>query len=136
MQIIADRRYLHTIPELGRELPKTTQYVMQTLEPLSCRVFCPIECGVCAWFDFGADKAIAFRADMDALPIQEKTGLEFSSRHPGKMHACGHDGHMAMLLELARQLDRLEWLDRNVLLIFQPGEETPGGAEDICLIFE
>jgi len=133
MQIIADRRYLHTIPELGRELPKTTEYVMGKLSELSCRVFCPIEYGVCAWFDFGADKALAFRADMDALPIEEKTGLEFASQHPGKMHACGHDGHMAMLLELARRLDKMESLDKNVLLIFQPGEETPGGAEDICL---
>ena len=132
MQIIADRRYLHTIPELGRELPLTTQYVTQKLSELSCRVFFPIEHSVCAWFDFGCDSAIAFRADMDALPIGEKTGLDFASRHPGKMHACGHDGHMAMLLELARQLDQKKKLDKNVLLIFQPGEETPGGAEDIC----
>ena len=133
MQMITDRRYLHTIPELGRQLPKTTEYVMKKLSELSCRVFCPIEHAVCAWFDFGKDKAVAFRADMDALPIEEKTGLEFASCHPGKMHACGHDGHMAMLLELARRLDKLENLDKNVLLIFQPGEETPGGAEDICL---
>jgi hippurate hydrolase len=69
---------------------------------------------------------------MDALPIAEKTGAEYASVHPGCMHACGHDGHMAILLELARRLDRKKSLPHNVLLIFQPGEESPGGAKAIC----
>ena len=106
MQIIDDRRALHQIPELDRELPGTMAYLRNSLEGLSCRVFSPMEGALCAWFDFGQSSAIAFRADADALPIHEQTGLRFASRYPGKMHACGHDGHMAILLELARRLDK------------------------------
>ena len=132
MQIIEDRRQLHMIPELDRELPKTMAYLRQSLEKLNCKCFSPIEASLCAWFDFGAKDAIAFRSDADALPIQEKTRLSFTSGHPGKMHACGHDGHMAMLLELARRLNKKEKLPYNVLLVFQPAEETTGGAKDLC----
>ena len=132
MDIINDRRALHRIPELEWDLPLTSAYVRQRLEGLKCKVFSPVGCAVCAYFDFGADRAIAFRADMDALPIAEKTELDFASTHPGRMHACGHDGHMAMLLELARRLDQKEKLPHNVLLIFQPAEESPGGARIIC----
>lgn len=132
MQIIADRRALHRIPERAMCLPKTAAYLRQALEGLSCQVFSPIEHAVCAWFDFGAERTIAFRADMDALPITERTGLPFASEHPGFMHACGHDGHMAIGLELARRLDRQEAFPNNVLLVFQPGEETPGGARPLC----
>ncbi len=131
MQIIEDRRALHAIPELDRELPKTLDYLRLKLAFLSCQVFSPVEGALCAWFDFGADSAIAFRSDADALPVTENTGLAFSSRHPGRMHACGHDGHMAILLELARRLSGKK-LSKNVLLIFQPAEETTGGAQDIC----
>ena len=67
---------------------------------------------------------LAFRADMDALPVAEETGLPFASCHPGRMHACGHDGHMAIVLELARRLARQRSLPHNVLLVFQPAEET------------
>ena len=91
-----------------------------------------MEGSLCAWFGFGAEKAIAFRADMDALPIAEATGADYASRHPGQMHACGHDGHMAILLELARRLSKRKQLGRNVLLVFQPAEEASGGAKDIC----
>lgn len=132
MQIIADRRALHRIPETEWDLPKTSRYLTESLQKLSCQVFSPVGDAVCAWFDFGRSKTLAFRSDMDALPVAEQTGLSFASTHPGKMHACGHDGHMAMLLELARQIDGLETLDRNILLIFQPAEETPGGAKILC----
>ncbi len=132
MQIFKDRQALHQIPELDKDLPKTTEYLRSALNGLGCKVFSPIEGSVCAWFDFGADKAIAFRSDADALPIVERTKLPFASTHPGKMHACGHDGHMAMLLELARRLGKKERLPHNVLLVFQPAEETTGGALDIC----
>ena len=132
MEIIKDRRALHAIPEVEWELPLTAEYVKNSLKNLKCQVFSPVDTAVCAFFDFGADHAIGFRADMDALPIEEKTGLPFASTHPGKMHACGHDGHMAILLELARRLDNTENLPHNVLLIFQPGEESPGGARRIC----
>ncbi len=132
MQIIEDRRNLHRIPELDRELPETMGYLRERLEECNCRVFAPMDGALCAWFDFGAEKAIAFRADADALPITERSGAAYASRHPGKMHACGHDGHMAILLELARRLSGKKKLGRNVLLVFQPAEETTGGAKDIC----
>ena len=132
MQIYIDRHALHQIPELELNLPETQDYLKNALSSLRCRVFSPLGSALCAWFDFGAEDAIAFRADMDALPIQEKTVAPYASTHPGIMHACGHDGHMAILLELARRLDRKEKLNHNVLLIFQPGEESPGGAKGIC----
>ena len=71
MQIIQDRRALHRIPELGCDLPETIQYVKNALSGLKCRVFAPMDGALCAFFDFGAETALAFRADMDALPIQE-----------------------------------------------------------------
>ena len=132
MQLYADRHALHRIPELELDLPKTQNYLKQALSCLSCRVFSPLGSALCAFFDFGGSEAIAFRADMDALPISEKTGAPYASTHPGVMHACGHDGHMAILLELARRLDAKKDLRHNVLLIFQPGEESPGGARAIC----
>ena len=132
MQIIQDRRALHRIPELELELPKTMEYVKQSLSGLNCQVLTPVGCAVCAFFDFGADSAVAFRADMDALPIQENSDMPYVSTHPGKMHACGHDGHTAILLELARRLSAKEKLPHNVLLIFQPGEESINGAQQIC----
>ena len=132
MQIIEDRRALHRIPELDRHLPKTMAYLKNALKNLKCQVFSPVESSLCAFFDFGAENAIAFRSDADALPIQECSGVEYASEHPGRMHACGHDGHMAMLLELARRLDAKKSLSHNVLLVFQCAEETDGGARDIC----
>lgn len=138
MQIIQDRRALHQIPELDRALPQTIAYLQASLEKLKCRVFAPMEGALCAYFDFGADTTIAFRSDADALPVTENTGLEFASRIPGQMHACGHDGHMAILLELARRLQEKTTLPNNILLVFQPAEETTGGAKDLCAtgIFE
>ena len=90
MQIIQHRRALHQIPELDRDLPETLAYLRKVLTPLGCTLSSPIPGALCAFFDFGRADAIAFRSDADALPIQENTGLPFASRHPGKMHACGH----------------------------------------------
>lgn len=132
MQIIQDRRNLHQIPELELELPKTMAYLRSALQGLHCHIFSPIENALCAFFDFGADHAIAFRADCDALPITEQNDVPYISCHPGHMHACGHDGHMAILLELARRLNEKNKLNHNILLVFQPGEETPGGARLLC----
>lgn len=132
MQIINDRRALHRIPELDRTLPKTLAYLKGQLEGLGCQVFSPMEGALCAFFDFGAEKAIAFRSDADALPITERSEKDYASTHPGRMHACGHDGHMAIALELARRLRRKERLAVNVLIVFQPAEETTGGAKDLC----
>jgi len=132
MQIVQDRRALHQIPELGMALPRTLAYLKNALSDLNCRVFSPIESALCAFFDFGAEKALAFRADMDALPIPEATETDYVSLHPGTMHACGHDGHMAILLELARRVSEKKENPRNILLVFQPAEETIGGAKFIC----
>ncbi len=132
MQIITDRRALHRIPELDKQLPQTMAYLRESLEPLRCRVFSPMQGAICAYFDFGAESTIAFRSDADALPITERTKHTFASCHPGRMHACGHDGHMAIVLELARRLNEKKTLAHNVLLIFQPAEETTGGAREIC----
>lgn len=132
MKIMEDRRALHRIPELDRDLPETFAYLENALKGLSCRLIRPVEGALCAWFDFGREDALAFRADCDGLPIGEKTGADYSSRHPGAMHACGHDGHMAILLELARRLSKKKTMAHNVLLVFQSAEETTGGARDIC----
>ena len=132
IRIKKNRRALHQIPELDRQLDQTVSYLRGELEGLGCKLFSPIDGSLCAFFDFGAEKAIAFRADMDALPIEEKTGAPYASRHPGRMHACGHDGHMAIALELARRLRTKQHLSRNVLLVFQPAEEASGGAKPIC----
>ncbi len=132
-RLTAFRRDLHQIPELDFDLPETLAYIQNVLEGLDCEVFSPDGRGLCAWFDAGKDEAIAFRTDMDALPIAERSGVPFCSRHPGRMHACGHDGHMAMVLELAYWLSGVkERLAKNVLLVFQPAEETTGGARLIC----
>ena len=132
MQIIADRQALHRIPELELELPKTMAYLNHALSELNCRLYYPMESTLLAYFDFGAANTIAFRADCDALPILENTDLPYTSTHSGRMHACGHDGHMAILLELARRLHEKTELPHNVLLVFQPAEETTGGARDLC----
>ena len=132
MKLRDDRRALHEIPELDRSLPETFAYLENALAGLNCRLFSPAAGSLCAWLDFGKEDAIAFRADCDGLPIAEKTGKPYASRHPGRMHACGHDGHMAIVLELARRLSEKRELPHNVLLVFQSGEETTGGARDIC----
>lgn len=126
------RRDLHQIPEVDFDLPKTIAYVHSIIDKLPCEVFEPCASTVCAWFDRGSEHATAIRTDMDALPVTEKSGVPFCSTHDGQMHACGHDGHMAMLLSFSEYIDTVKELDHNVLLIFQPAEETLGGAEEIC----
>ena len=126
------RRDLHRIPEVSRDLPKTKKYILSVLKTLDCEIIEVMESGVCAYFDRGKPATTAYRADMDALPVTEKSLHDFISLHPGKMHACGHDGHMAMVLALAKYVDAQKELPCNVLLIFQPAEETTGGAREIC----
>ena len=132
------RRDLHEVPECDFDLPQTLAYVKEQLEPMAARcdcmsVFPPARSTVCAFFDRGGSAATALRTDMDALPVREETGAPYSSRHDGRMHACGHDGHMAMALGacdwMASNPDRLA---RSVLVVFQPAEETTGGARQVC----
>ena len=132
MNLIDHRRALHRIPELELSLPKTMEYLKNVLKGLPCSLFSPMESALAAFFDFGAEQTIAFRADCDGLPITEKNDVPYASVHPGCMHACGHDGHMAIALELAERLSRKKSLPHNVLILFQPGEESPGGAKPLC----
>ncbi len=126
------RRALHRIPETGWAVDQTSAYVKRVLETLPCEVFSPVGNALCAYFDFGKQETVAFRSDMDGLPVTEQTGLPFASERAGFMHACGHDGHMAILLGLAQELAKRSDVPRNVLLIFEPAEETTGGARAIC----
>lgn len=123
------RRDLHFIPELGLDLPLTQKYIREYLIKWGYEPKEVAGSGLVA-FKAGSigNKTYAFRADMDALPIDEIGDENFISKHEGRMHACGHDGHMAILLGFAKYLSEFENLKENVLLIFQPGEETPGGA--------
>lgn len=125
--IIENRRYLHQIPEIELNTIKTCEYIENILKKYDCTIEHPIENSITAYFDNNKKETIVFRSDMDALPIQENTDLPFKSTN-GYMHACGHDGHMAMVLELAKYAKESKY---NVLLLFQPGEEKPGGAKKI-----
>lgn len=135
-KIIKYRRDLHQIPELGFYVYKTSAYVSNILSQFCCEVNPIVKTGLTAFFDFGQEETIVFRADMDALPIEEISDVEYASKHEGCMHACGHDGHMASMLGFAHILnDYLEsgqQMKYNALLLFQPAEETIDGALRIC----
>ncbi len=123
-KVIEHRRELHKIPELGLDLPKTVSYVESHLKKLGLS---PRRMGKGIVCDIGNPPFVAIRADMDALPMEEKNDLPYRSTHKGKMHACGHDAHTAVLLGLA------EYLSKNpvpvgIRLIFQAGEEGYFGA--------
>jgi len=125
------RRDLHQIPELGFLEFKTQQYLLNVVKGFKCQVY-QVKTGLILHFNNNARRTIAFRADMDGLPIHEKTNAKFASAHPGIMHACGHDGHMAILLGLAEWLNHHDKpLDKNIILIFQPSEEKDAGANKI-----
>ncbi len=132
MNIKQIRKELHQIPELGRREFKTKAYLCSFAETLSCTVLTPTETGVAFYFDAHQKTTLCFRADMDALPIAEQTNLPFASSHQGIMHACAHDGHMAMLLGFAQWAnDHIDQLKNNILCLFQPSEEENAGANDI-----
>ncbi|WP_040210898.1 M20 metallopeptidase family protein [Clostridium polynesiense] len=125
------REELHRIPELGLDLPRTSEYIKNELDKLGIEYNTLLNGKAIVALIKGnkSEKTIAIRADMDGLPITEETGLEFSSKN-GNMHACGHDGHMASLLAAAKILnENKSKLKGCVKLIFQPGEEYPGGAK-------
>jgi amidohydrolase len=136
-QVVAWRRHLHRHPELSFHEHETADFVARTLEGFGAglEVQRPVEHGVVARLHTGRPgPVIALRADIDALPIEEQSGVEFASESPGVMHACGHDGHTAMLLGAARALsDARDALPGGELrFVFQPAEElAPGGARDL-----
>jgi metal-dependent amidase/aminoacylase/carboxypeptidase family protein len=123
------RRALHQIPELGFDLPKTSAFIQAELRSFGYEPIVMAKTGVIAVKKGLSDKALAFRSDMDALPVVEATVHDFQSLHPGKMHACGHDGHMTMLLGFAKSVADLPPFNHTLVFIFQPAEEGPGGAK-------
>jgi len=127
------RRHLHAHPELSRQEKETGRFLAAELKALGLKVQHPFAgTGILAILEGEkAGRTVALRADMDALPVQEQTGLPFASKAPGVMHACGHDAHMASLLGATKLLvERRGEIRGSVRLLFQPAEETvPGGAK-------
>jgi amidohydrolase len=131
-RIVRIRRELHQIPEPAYTEKKTSATVAERLKEAGLEVRTGIaRYGVSGLLRTGRPgPTLMIRADMDALPVGEQTGLPFSSTHPGAMHACGHDAHMAMVLGAALVLREMnDSLKGNIKLIFQPAEEGPGGAK-------
>lgn len=131
-EVVKMRRDIHKIPEIGFETKKTADYIRNELISYGYEIKEVLKNGLIAYKKGSSSKkAVAFRADIDGLELNEDTGVDFSSTHPGKMHGCGHDGHLTILLNFARYLSKFEKLKRDVVLIFQPAEESPGGAEPL-----
>ena len=133
-QLVRWRRDLHQHPELGFEEHWTSDYVARALEGLDLEVHRGVgRTGIAAILRAPqADGALLLRADMDGLPVQEVEGRDYGSQVEGRMHACGHDGHMAMLLGATRLLaTRRDELKHDVLFCFQPAEEGRGGAREM-----
>ena len=131
------RRDIHENPELLFETHRTSSFVEASLKEFGCD---DVTAGIGRTGVVGvikgqtnkSGKVIGLRADMDALPIFEATGLDYKSKIPGVMHACGHDGHTAMLLGAAKYLSETRNFDGTVVLIFQPAEEGGGGGREMC----
>lgn len=136
-EIAAVRRDIHAHPEILFDTHRTSALVADKLRMMGCDEV--VEgigrtgvVGVIKGQKSGSGKVIGLRADMDALPIEEATGLDYASKTPGAMHACGHDGHTAMLLGAAQYLCETRNFDGDVVVIFQPAEEGGGGGREMC----
>jgi amidohydrolase len=130
-QVVEWRRHLHRHPEVSFEEHETSAWIAERLSELGVDVSRPTETSVLGRLGSGSGPVVALRADIDALPINEESGVEFASERPGAMHACGHDGHTAMLLGAAAELASSE-VAGEVRFIFQHAEElAPGGARDL-----
>jgi amidohydrolase len=134
-EIAVWRRHLHQNPELGFEEHETAAFVADKLKSFGVD---EVHTGIAGTGVVGVlragtgERSVGLRADLDALPIREETGLPWASRVEGKMHACGHDGHTAMLLGAARYLAETRDFDGTVYLIFQPAEEVGGGERMVA----
>lgn len=130
-QFIQTRRAIHAHPELGAEVPNTAKMVADLLNEWGYETHTGIGGhGVVGVLKQGnSERSIGIRADMDALPIEEETGLPYASKIHGRMHACGHDGHTAILLAAAHYLAKNVSFDGTINLIFQPDEEGLSGAK-------
>ncbi len=136
-QVAEWRRDFHTHPELGYDLPRTSGKVADLLQGFGVDELHTgiAQTGLVAVINGrGPGPTIGLRADMDALPINERTGVAYASQTPGRMHACGHDGHTAMLLGAAKYLSETRNFDGKAVLIFQPAEE--GGAGGKAMVDE
>jgi amidohydrolase len=126
------RRYFHKHPEVSFSEHETTRYLTDRLHELGLDIAkSPTETGVVAKLDTGRPgKTVMLRADIDALPIQEESGVDFHSRIEGRMHACGHDAHMAIMIGVARTLIERIWdVNGKYVFVFQPAEEIVEGAK-------
>ncbi|NPA74757.1 MAG: amidohydrolase [Euryarchaeota archaeon] len=126
-EVIKLRRDFHMYPELGFEEERTSGIVRDYLNDLGITTRSMAKTGVVGYLNNGGEKTVGIRADMDALPIQEENNVPYRSQVPGKMHACGHDAHTAMLLVTSKILSETEF-DGNIRLVFQPAEEGLNGA--------
>ncbi len=131
------RRDIHQNPEILFETHRTSALVAEKLREFGCDEV--VEgigrtgvVGVIKGITIRSGKVIGLRADMDALPIHEQTGLDYASKTDGAMHACGHDGHTAMLLGAAKYLSETRNFDGTAVVIFQPAEEGGGGGKEMC----
>ena len=136
-EITGWRHHLHANPELMFDTHETAAFVAERLREFGCdEIVTGIgRTGVVGVIKGRSDtsgKVIGLRADMDALPILEETGVDYASNTPGKMHACGHDGHSSMLLGAAKYLAETRNFDGTVVVIFQPAEEGGGGGKEMC----
>ena len=132
--LIKWRRHLHENPELGFDLENTCQFVSEKLDEFGIENHRNFKGAVIGYINpESTGKVIALRGDMDALPVNEETGLEFASKVEGRMHACGHDAHTAQLLAAAKVLaEHKDEIDGKIMLIFQPAEELGTGSIEIA----
>lgn len=129
-EAISWRRAFHAQPELGYQEHVTSRRVAELLHSFGLQVHTGLAgTGVVGALKNGPAPTIGFRADMDALPITERSDAPWRSSQPGVMHACGHDGHMAMLLAAARHLTTTRCFSSTLQFVFQPAEENLGGAQ-------
>ncbi|ALN76393.1 MULTISPECIES: M20 metallopeptidase family protein [Staphylococcus] len=129
--VTTHRRYLHQHPELSLEEYETTNYIETFLKQLDIPYQRPLETGIIGYLEGNSHHTLAFRADIDALPIHEQNNVDYRSQFDNKMHACGHDGHTTALMLFVKRCKALydaKKLPHNVVFIFQPAEESGGGA--------
>jgi amidohydrolase len=133
-EVVEDRRHLHRHPEVSWNETATSRFIGDRLKDLGLRIDeCPTPTGAVAFLDTGRPgRTVLLRADIDALPIHEESGVEFASGEDGRMHACGHDAHAAIMLGVARTLaEAAPGLAGSFLFVFQPAEEIVAGAREM-----